>query len=215
MIKVIIVDDHALFRLGVSTSISNSRREIQVVGEAESGEDLFDLLRTTAADLVLLDIMLPGMSGIETARRLRSEHPKIKILAVSSENTAAVLESLLEIGIDGFISKRYGGIGEIAQAIQTVMSGIEYFGKDIAAIIYQIYVSKKSAAGVTPEFTEREREIIELCRDGLIGKEIGERLGISIHTVNNHKNNIFRKLGIENTMEMVQYALKHKIIRPE
>ena len=215
MIKVIIVDDHALFRLGLSTSITNSRRDIMVVGEVDSGENLFDLLATTAADLVLLDIMLPGMNGIETARRLRNEHPEIKILAISSDNTTEVLESLLEIGIEGFISKRYGGTGEIAQAIHTVMTGIEYFGKDISSIIYQIYVSKKNTAEVTSEFTEREKEIIELCRDGLMVKEIANRIGISANTVKNHKNNIFRKLGINNSMEMVQYALKYKIICPE
>ena len=163
--------------------------------------------------LVLLDIILPGISGIETARRLRNERPEMKILVISSENTTEVLESLLEIGIEGFISKRSGGTDEIAQAIHTVMSGIEYFGKDISYLIYQIYVSKKNTAEVTPEFTEREKEIIELCRDGLLAKEIAERTGISINTVKNHKNNIFRKLGIGSTMEMVQYALKYKIIR--
>jgi len=214
MVKIIIVDDHALFRLGLKASLADNQHDIMVVGEAESGEALFDLLTTTTADLVLLDILLPGMSGIETARRLRSECPEIKILAISSENTAEVVEALLKTGIEGFISKRSGQVDEIAKAIHTVMTGTEYYGKDIAAIIYQVYVSKKNSAEVTPEFTKREKEIIELCRDGLMAKEIADQMGISVNTVHIHKNNIFHKLGINNTVELVQYALKYKIIRP-
>jgi DNA-binding NarL/FixJ family response regulator len=124
-----------------------------------------------------------------------------------------VLEAMLDVGIDGFISKRQGDADELAEAIRTIMSGLEYFGRDISAIIYDVFVSKKKTTIVTPEFTEREKEIILACRDGLLCKEIAARLGISTHTVNTHKNNIFTKLGINNTMEMVQYALKKGIIR--
>jgi DNA-binding CsgD family transcriptional regulator len=92
---------------------------------------------------------------------------------------------------------------------------LEYFGRDISSIIFEVYVSKKKSTVVTEEFTDREREIILLCRDGLLCKEVADRLGIAINTVNNHKKNIFRKLGINTTLEMVQYALKNGIIRIE
>jgi len=122
---------------------------------------------------------------------------------------------MLEAGIDGFISKQRGDVNELARAIRTVYSGLEYFGRDISSIIFDVYVAKKKSSAVTSEFTAREREIILLCREGLMCKEIANRLGISINTVNNHKKNIFQKLGINNTMEMVQYALKKGIIRVE
>lgn len=215
MIRVILVDDHALFRLGVKSAIMNGHTDIGIVGEADSGTALFRLLETTTPDIILLDILLPDMNGTVIARRLRKEYPAIKILAISAENTAKTVQEMLEIGIEGFISKRQGGVDEIVEAIRTIMNGYEYFGHDIAAIIYKIYVSKKQTADVTPEFTDREREVIGLCRDGLLSKQIAERLCISSRTVDNHKNNIFRKLGINNTMEMVQYALKHGIIRIE
>jgi len=190
--------------------------DICICGDAESGESLFALPSLAEADMVLLDINLPGgMGGVEIARRLRRDYPDIKILAISGENTAETVKSMIEAGIDGFISKQHGDTNELAEAIRTVMSGLEYFGRDIAAIIYDVFVSKKKTAVVSDEFTAREKEIILLCRDGLLCKEIADRLGISTTTVNTHKRNIFLKLGINNTIEMVQYALKKGIIQIE
>jgi len=183
-----------------------------VVGEAGSGKALFVLLETTKADIILLDIGLPDISGVEIARRLRKEYPEIKILIFSVENSFKVVQSLINIGIDGFISKLQSSDDDLIVAIHSIMNGLEYFGKDIATIIYNIYVSKKKITEVTSEFTEREREIIYLCRDGLSGRQISEKLNISLRTVNTHKNNIFTKLNINSTMELVQYAMKNGII---
>jgi len=213
MIDVIIVDDHEMFRLGLKTAIASRHPDLRVVGEAESGAELFDLLTQMSVDLILLDIALPDTNGIEIARRVKTERPEIKIIAVSAENAAQTVQQMIETGIEGFISKRYGGVDTFATAIRTVMLGINYFGSDISDILYGIYVAKKKTTNVTSEFTEQEKRIIELCSEGLPGKLVADKLGITISTVNNHKNNIFRKLGITNTMEMVQYALKKGIIQ--
>ena len=213
MINVIIVDDHELFRLGIRTAIESHHPDLRIVGEAESGAELFSLLKSVAPDIVLLDITLPDMSGIDIARRLKSEHPHIKIVAISAENALPVVQSMLEIGIEGFISKRHGGVDIFAEAVHSVMLGMDFWGKDIAEVMYRIYVSKKRTTEVTAEFTTREKRIIELCREGLPAKLIADRLEISVRTVNNHKNHIFRKIGITNTVEMVQYALKNGIIQ--
>jgi len=215
MVRIIIVDDHRLFRMGMKTIFESRHPDIQVAGETDCGKELFAVLNSTPADLILLDINLPDMSGAAIARRLHQDYPTVKILAVSAENTAETIESMLEAGIDGFIGKQTGDADELAAAIRTIMDGLEYFGRDISSIIFDVYVSKKKTTNVTAEFTEREREIIMACRDGLLCKEIANRLGISMHTVNAHKKNIFAKLGINNTMEMVQYALKKGIIKVE
>jgi two-component system response regulator NreC len=215
MIQVIIVDDHRLFRIGLKASINADYSDIQVVGEAESGKNLFTLLASTSADVILLDINLPGMSGAEIARLLRRDYPDVKILAVSAEDSIETVNTMLEAGIDGFISKQQGDIDELAHAIRSVANGLEYYGRDIAPIIFGVYVSKKKTATVTEEFTDREREIITACRDGLMCKEIADRMNVSINTINTHKKRIFQKLGINTTMEMVQYALKKGIIRVE
>jgi DNA-binding NarL/FixJ family response regulator len=214
-IQVIVVDDHRLFRIGLKAAINADYPDIHIAGEAECGKELFGILASTPVDVVLLDINLPDINGAEIARRLRCDYPALKILAVSAENTTETIEAMLEAGIDGFISKQKGDMNELTQAIRTVADGLEYYGRDIAAIIFGVYVSKKKTAKVTNEFTEREREIILACRDGLMCKEIADRMGVSINTINTHKKRIFVKLGINTTMEMVQYALKHGIIRIE
>jgi len=215
MTKIIIVDDHNLFRMMLKTTIVSSRPDICVAGEAASGKELFLLLPHTQADLVLLDVNLPDIWGVEAAQRIKREYPALKIIAVSGENTAETISDMIEAGINGFISKQHSGIDEIGAAIDSAINGVEYFGRDIAAILFDLYVAKKKTAVVSAEFTDREREIILLCRDGLLCKEIANRLNISINTVHNHKQNIFHKLGISNTVELVKYALKNGIIRIE
>ncbi|MDR2586551.1 MAG: response regulator transcription factor [Prevotellaceae bacterium] len=213
MIRVIIVDDHRLFRIGLQAAFIADFPDIVVAGEADCGEKLFEVLASTTADLVLLDINLPGMGGAEVTRRLLCEYPDVKILAISAENTAETIHEMLEAGINGFISKQKGNSEELAMAIRSIMEGAEYYGRDISSIIYGVYVSKKKTAAVTNEFTHREREIILACRDGLLCKEIADRLGISVNTINTHKRRIFQKLGINTTLEVVQYALKKGIIQ--
>ena len=215
MIRIIVVDDHRLFRMGLKAAIHADHPDILIVGEAECGEELFTFLPTTPVDVVLLDINLPDKHGAEIARSIRKEYPAIKILAVSGENSTDTIKAMLDAGIEGFISKQLGDVNELANAIQTVASGLEYYGRDIANIVFDVYVAKKKTVQVTNEFTEREREIILACRDGLLCKEIAEKMGISINTINTHKKRIFQKLGINTTIEMVQYALKCGIIRVE
>jgi DNA-binding NarL/FixJ family response regulator len=215
MFKIIVVDDHPLYRKGIKSTIHEGNTDIVVIGEAETGEELFKLLASSAPDLILLDINLPGISGVEIAFRLKKEYPAIKILAVSAENTAETVKAMVDAGIDGFISKRKSNMHDLTEAIHSIMSGLEYFGRDISAIIYDIFVNKKKTINPSNEFTDREKEIILASKEGLLIKEIADKLGISANTVNFHKKNIFLKLGINNTMEMVQYAMKNGIIRIE
>ena len=212
MIKVIIVDDHALFRIGIKSALQSKQSDICVVGEAGDGKTLFHLLGTTPTDLVLLDLILPDMNGIEIARRIKEEYPHLKILLISVENTADIIIQLLTIGINGFISKQLTTGEDLPEAIHSVMSGMEYFGKDIATIIYNVYNAKKNVVGTKVEFTPREQEIVAMAGKGLQSKEIASQLFISARTVETHKNNIFKKLGINSSAELIQYVFKHKII---
>lgn len=215
MIKLAIVEDHALFRLGLKAALKSKRSEISVVGEAEDGKSLFALLKTVQPDIIVLDVFLPDISGVEVAQRLRKEYPEIKILAISAENNESMVQSLIDARVDGFISKKQSGASDLIIAIQSIMNGVEYFGQDIAVTIYNIYLSRKDTLQTAAELTSREKEIIDLCRAGLFSKEIAAQLNISQRTVDSHKNNIFKKMGIKNSMEMVQYALKHGIIQIE
>ena len=213
MIKALLVDDHEMFRLGVKTAIEVNHPDIKVVAEAETGTELFALLKIEKPDIILLDIILPDTTGVEIARRMKKEYPEIKILAISAENTATVVSQMLEIGIEGFITKRAGDVTSIVNAIRSIMLGFEYFGKDISDIISRIYLKKKSTEEITGDLTKQEKRIVELCYEGLQAKEIADRLNISPRTVQAHNTNIFLKLGLNNTAEVVKYALKNGIIR--
>ena len=206
------VDDHELFRLSLRTSIECHNTDIVIVGEAGSGATFFSLLKTVEADIVLLDIAMPGMSGFEIARRLKTENPEIKILAVSAENDFQTIEEMLQIGIEGFVSKSNCKPEILAEAIRSIMQGLDYFGRDISSIISRIYIAKKKTMQISEEFSEQEKKIIELCLEGLPAKLIADRLCITARTVDWHKSNMFSKLGINSTLELVQFAIKNKII---
>ena len=213
MIKVIVVEDDELQRFSIVTALEANSDEFCVVGEAETGAELFALLARATPDIISLDIKLPDMSGVDIARRLKRERPEIRILALSSENDTSTVQAMLETGIDGFLSKSKGILNHIAEAMHSIMQGVEYFGSDISQIIYRLYVAKNQTTEETSDFTPQEKRIIELCREGLLGKQIADRLCISLKTVNNHKSNIFRKFGFKSTSEMVQYAVKHGVIK--
>jgi DNA-binding NarL/FixJ family response regulator len=207
--KIIMVEDHQLFRLGISTALKSQPEKYNVVGEASNAAEFFQIIETTDADIVLLDIHLPDQSGIEIARKLIQLRPAMKILVLSAENDAETITKLIETGINGFISKN-ATMKELFIAINYIEEGAEYFGKDISKIIRDIKVAKKDGK---EQFTERENEIIALCSEGLTAKEIADRMNINVATVNTHKNNIFKKLGINNSVELVIYALKNGIIK--
>jgi len=211
-IKVIVVDDHELFRLGLRMAIESLYSDITIVGEAGSGAEFFALLKSVTADVILLDIVLPDTSGIEIARRLKKEYPDLKILAISAENTKSTVSEILDTGIDGFISKLNSNANTLVEAIHTVVQGLPYLGKDIADILYQIYVAKKKTTEAGAEFTEQERQIIRHSREGLSAKMIADRLCITTRTVDWHKSNIFRKLGINSTSEMIHFGVESGII---
>ena len=214
MISIIIVDDHELFRFGLRSALIQKAPDINIVAEAESGEELFALLPDLKVDVILLDIIFTGfeMSGIEIAQQLKNNYPAVKILVLSSENSEETIHQMIEIGIDGFISKRQTVSEKLPEAIRLIAAGENFYGRDISTVLYSFFVSHKNTSEPTVEFTNQEREILLLCKEGLSGKLIADRLNISPRTVDNHKNNIFHKLGVHSTIEMVQYAFKKGII---
>jgi DNA-binding NarL/FixJ family response regulator len=211
-IRVIMLDDHEVFLLGLRMAIESNNDDIEVVGEAGSGAEFFALLKVTAADIALIDIEMPGMNGFDVAKRLKAEYPEMKILAVSAKNCADTIEQMLQIGINGFITKSNCKPTILAEAIHTIMQGLEYFGKDISGIISRIYVAHTKTTQVSNDFSEQEKRIIEYCHQGLPAKLIADRIGITARTVDWYKTQIFRKLGINSTLEMVKFAVKNGII---
>lgn len=204
-----ILDDHELIRIGVSSVLHDTTHVVSI--SAACAEDLFAALESgTSCDLLLLDILMPGANGFEVAKRMRTEYPDIKIIVLSVDTKEYVITRLMQIGIDGFISKN-GPLEEVKLAIDSVAEGVPFYGRDLAVLVRDIVdaqPNRKSSALLT----KRELEIIEACCAGLLGKEISEKFHISLRAVNSHKTNIFNKLGISSSVEMVRFALEHGII---
>ena len=207
--NIAILDDHELIRIGLRSTLASTPHKVTI--EAANADMLFErLLDGTPCDLVLLDILMPGANGIEVAQRLRAEYPDIKIIVVSMETKEYTIIQLMQIGIDGFISKN-GPMEEVRAAINSVEEGVPYYGHDLALLVRDIVdarLDKKSSALLT----KRELEIIEACCSGMLGKEIADKFHISLRAVNSHKTNIFNKLGLSSSVEMVRFAIEHGII---
>ena len=207
--NIALLDDHQLVRIGVATTLRNTKHTITI--SVATADELFDALHQgKPCDILLLDILLPGMNGIEVAKRMRNEYPKIKIIVLSVDSREYTLIQLLQIGIDGFVSKR-GTQDEVVRAIDSVENGVPFYGRDNAILIRDISDAKLNKQN-TAALTKRELEIIQACCDGLLGKEIAEKLNISLRAVNSHKTNIFNKLGISSSVELVRFAIEHGII---
>jgi two-component system response regulator NreC len=207
--NIALLDDHDLIRLGLRSILSQTPHQITI--DEASADALFEQLQGgTPCDLILLDILMPGTNGVEVAQRLRAEYPDIKIIIVSMETKEYTIIQLMQIGIDGFISKN-GPMEEVRDAINSVEEGVPYYGRDLALLVRDIVdarLDKKSSALLT----KRELEIIEACCSGMLGKEIADKFNISLRAVNSHKTNIFNKLGLSSSVEMVRFALEHGII---
>lgn len=207
--NIALLDDHDLIRLGLHSILSNTTHHVSI--DVANTDALFEkLMSGTPCDLILLDILLPGTNGVEVAQRLRAEYPNIKIIVVSMEAKEYTIIQLMQIGIDGFISKN-GPMEEVVDAIDSVEEGVPYYGRDLAVLVRDIVdarLDKKSSALLT----KRELEIVEACCSGLSGQEVADKYHISLRAVNSHKTNIFKKLGLSSSVEMVRFALEHGII---
>ena len=207
MIKLVIADDHPVFVIGIKMLLSK-QKNIKIVGVANDGEEAIKLVKKHNPDIILLDIIMPKKSGIEVVKELRQIQSTTKVLMLSSDQNQEHIEALVNLGINGFVSK-YSQEHIIINAIDSIQNNVNYYGTDISKLIERIITAKEATDQI---FTPRELDIIRLSGSGLQYKEIVKELGISPRTVDTIKNNIFHKLGISSTVELVLYALRKGII---
>jgi DNA-binding NarL/FixJ family response regulator len=212
-IKVVIVDDHQIVRDGIEALLL-SNKQIKITGSVSGYESLMLVISNQKPDVIVLDIALPGKSGIEIAKELKEKHKEIKILMLSANSDENNITESVRAGADGFLPKDTPK-EELTEAIRLVHNGEKYFGANLSKVIYNSYVhfiktGKKK--DTSPLLSERETEIIELLAEGCSCKEISEKIFISPRTVESHKANILSKLNLKNTAELIVYAIKNGII---
>ncbi len=214
--KVLIVDDHRLLRDGLAALLKQGE-DREVVGSVPSGEEAISIFPTLKPDVILMDIMMGGMTGIEATRWIKEQDSNVKVILISSEIKKELVTAGIQCGIDGYLPKDVD-FDILQQAIRTVHEGGRYFNEAITNLVFEDFYQKKKLTNtqgkvtLPNDLTKREQEVLALVASGKSNQEVADDLFISIKTVDTHKNHILDKLGLKNTAELVKYAIKNKLI---
>jgi len=209
--KIIIVDDHTLFRNGLHILLNNIKN-YRVVEEAANGKEFIDILdKGTEVDLVLLDINMPVMDGIEAAKIALSKRPDLKIITLSMYGEEDYYYKMVDAGVKGFLLKN-SDMNEVKTALETVYDGGNYFSSELLQNLVTNLRTNKEKKKPENELSEREVEVLILICQGFSNQEIADQLFISKRTVDKHRANIMEKSQCKNTAQLVMYAIKNKMV---
>lgn len=211
MIKVLVVDDHELVRTGICRMLADTV-DIEVIGQAESGEMAIDMARRENPDVVLLDVNMPGIGGVETTRRLLQSVPTIRVLAVSGLAEEPYPSLLLKAGAKGYITKG-APLSEMVRAIKKVMQGGKYFSADIAEQLASSYLSEQQQSPFDL-LSEREMQVAMMVVNCISAQEIADRLFVSVKTVNTYRYRIFEKVDVDSDVKLTHLAIRYGLIKP-
>jgi DNA-binding NarL/FixJ family response regulator len=212
-IRVVVVDDHTVVRDGVCALLALAP-DIEIVGEAGDGREALEKLREVSPDVVLMDVAMPMMGGLETTRRIRKEFPNVKVLVLTQYADKEYVFPVIEAGANGFISKTAAS-SEIATGIRSVYRGDSFLSPSVAKLLvenYQQLGSSRESSDPYNQLTDRDREVLKLLAEGHTNQEIADILLISPKTVDGYKTSLMDKLDIHNRIDLVKYALRKGII---
>ena len=217
-IRLVIADDHRVVRDGLR-SILTKEGDIEIVGEAQHGKEALALIHEHSPDILLTDISMPIMNGIELAQEVQNLYPETKVIILSMHEDEEYLSKVVEAKAAGYLGKEVEK-EEILMAIHKVSKGVNYYSDNISKMMIEGFVKKTANPSHSKDsdkvhLTNREKEILKLVVDGSSSKNIAVSLFISIRTVETHRNNILQKLNVKNSAELVKYALKHQLVSME
>ena len=210
-IRVLVVDDHAMFREGIR-SLLQGYDDVEVVGEATQGREAIEKVRQLAPQVVLMDIAMPVMGGLEATRRIHKESPNTRVLALTQYEDSEYILSMLRAGARGYISKT-ATASELVSAIRAIYKGESFLYPSAATTLIEEYLMR--VGGEKNEYerlTDREREVLQLVAEGRTNREIADMLFISVKTVLRHRTDIMEKLGFHNRTELIKYAISKGLI---
>jgi two-component system response regulator NreC len=209
-IHVLVADDHTIVRSGVRLLLE-AEPDIKVVGEALNGEEAITLSESLRPDVILMDIAMPGVDGLEATRQIKARWPDIGILVLTMHRTDDYFFEMLKAGASGYVLKG-AETSELIHAVRVVGRGEVFLYPTMARKLVQNYVNQASGVAVDPSLSARETEILRLLVEGYSNKEIAEKLVVSASTVHSHRSNLMNKLGLSKRHELIQYARQHGLI---
>ena len=215
-IRVLLAEDHTIVRKGLR-SLLDGEAGIEVVGEAEDGRAAVEHARQLRPDVVLMDIAMPGLNGLEATRQLKRQFPEVKVLVLTMYANEEYIFQILRAGASGYVVKK-AAPGELVTAIQTVHRGDFYLSPSISRTVIEEYVRQAEAMAGEDRYerlTPREREVLQLIAEGHANREIGEVLHISVKTVETHRANLMEKLDLHSTAQLTQYAIRKGVVSPD
>lgn len=205
-IKIVIADDHDMVRQGLESIIS-SFQKFEILLTVNSGVELLEKLPDLSPDVVLLDIIMPDMNGITTAKKIKKEYPDIRILMLSMEISSEYVKDAFRNEIDGYIPKN-ADISILVEAIESLAKGEKYYDQEVKDYIFKYFVNDEAlAVPKIDNLSQREVQVLKMISNGVTNKEIGEKLFISPKTVEAHRNNILKKLHLKSTADLVKFAI--------
>lgn len=214
-IRILLADDHAILREGIRALLED-QADLQVVGEAADGRRAVELACALKPDVVVMDIGMPLLNGIEATRQIKRDCPTVAILVLTMHDNEEYISQLLEAGAGGYVLKRAAS-GELVTAIRAVAAGQNYLSPSITHLIVEGYVSGKTAAKASLDafdrLTAREREVLQLVAEGHTNSQIAKLLGISLKTVKAHRSNLMQKLHLHDRGELIKIAIQRGIIK--
>ena len=212
-IRVLLADDHALVRAGLRSLLA-AMKEVEVVGEASSGEEALELAARERPDVVLMDIAMKGINGLETAARLRDRAPGVRVVILSMHSGEEYVLQALRAGAVGYLLKD-AATGELELALRTVMRGESWLSPAVSRQVVEGYVQRVGGDAAADVLTARQREVLKLVAGGKSTKEIAFMLNLSVKTVETHRAQIMERLGIRDVPGLVRYALRTGLVPPE
>jgi two-component system, NarL family, response regulator NreC len=214
-IRLLLVDDHEIVRTGISMLLE-SEAGMNIIGQASTGLQALEMASQLQPDVVIMDITLPDISGIEVTRRLKAQYPRIAVVALTIHEDQQYFFEMLQAGADGYVPKRAAS-EDLIKAIRAAFSGEVFIYPSLAKVLVADFLtqaadekSKESVNGITT----REQEVLEMLAAGKTNEEIAVVLSISKHTVARHRENLMRKLGLHSRSELVKYAIRKGLIEP-